>query len=396
MSDVPFVFKDLLQTKAEVASGSFNRDSILASPHRLSILLQPSCFEQTAKSSPAATLNSTNFGQIDFLLVGTEWLHKISGVASCMDMPLASHHFPVIAEIDVDLPRAIATTSRDPRFHLCELQSGPTSSLFATFFHECMLQCDCENGTADELCSAMATSFQQSAGRCLHQTKRQAHKLWISSRTLHLLEERGQARASRNPHLEKQLHGQVKQSVKIDRSQWFDDFLKTGDWNDIRRLRRGHRPRSGRLKNTDGNVVESDQRAETLATCFETVQWAPRATTEPPQPTCVDPLLASNTSISEAEVVESVKSLKRRKAAGADGTFPNFGRLYVHTIHQHVDGPSFCATRLGKKAPYQHLGMKLLWRLSSKKGIPLVVKIIGLFHCLQSVTKYLQQFCYEG
>ncbi len=42
--------------------------------------------------------------------------------------------FPVIAEIDVDLPKSIATTSRDPRFHLSEFQSGPTSSLFATFF----------------------------------------------------------------------------------------------------------------------------------------------------------------------------------------------------------------------------------------------------------------------
>ena len=176
-------------------------------------------------SSLAATLNSANFGQIDFLLVGREWLHKISSVASCMDMPLASHHFPVIAEIDVDLPKAIATTSRGPRFHLCELQSGPTSSLFATFFHECMLQCDCGNGTADELCSAMATSFQQSAERCLHRTKRQAHKPWISSRTLHLLEERDDARASRNPHLEKILHGQVKQSVKMDRSQWLDDLF---------------------------------------------------------------------------------------------------------------------------------------------------------------------------
>ena len=46
------------------------------------------------------------------------------------------------------------------------------------------------------------------------------------------------------------------------------------------------------------------------------------ATTEPPQPTCDDPLLVSNTSM--AEVVESVKSLKRRKAGGADGIPPEF------------------------------------------------------------------------
>ena len=54
------------------------------------------------------------------------------------------------------------------------------------------------------------------------------------------------------------------------------------------------------------------------------MQWAPRATTEPLQSTCDDPLLVSNTSISEAEVVESVKSLRRRKAAGADGIPPEF------------------------------------------------------------------------
>ena len=275
-------------------------------------------------SSPAATLNSTNFGQIDFLLVGREWWHKILSVASCMDMSLASHHFPIIAEIDVELPKAIATTARDPRYHLSELQSACTSSLFATYFHECMLQCHCENGTADELCTAMATSFQQSAERCLHQTKRQARKPWISSRTLHLLEERDKARTSRNPHLEKMLHGKVKQSVKMDRSQWLDDLLKTGDWNEIRRLRKGHRPQSRRLKNADGNVVESDQRAETLANYFESVQWAPRATTEAPRSTCDDPLLVSNTSISEAEVVESVRSKKRRKAAGSDGIPPEF------------------------------------------------------------------------
>ena len=215
-----------------------------------------------------------------------EWKHKILRVASCMDISLLSHHLPVIAEIDVELPRVIATTARDPRYHLSEHQCACTSSLFATSFHECMLQCHCANGTANEVCTAMATSFQQSAELCLHQTKRHARKPWISSRTLHPLKARDKARTSRNPHLEKMLHGQVKQSVKLDRSQWLDNLLKTGDWNEIRRLRKGHRPQSGRLKNADGNVVESDQRAGTLANYFESVQSAPRATTEPLHSTC--------------------------------------------------------------------------------------------------------------
>ena len=41
---------------------------------------------------------------------------------------------------------------------------------------------------------------------------------------IHLLEERDEARTSRNPHLEKILHGHVKQSVKMDRLQWLDDL----------------------------------------------------------------------------------------------------------------------------------------------------------------------------
>ena len=44
--NVSFILKNFLQSKAKVASSSFDGVSILASPHRLSILLQPSCFEQ--------------------------------------------------------------------------------------------------------------------------------------------------------------------------------------------------------------------------------------------------------------------------------------------------------------------------------------------------------------
>ena len=45
---------------------------------------------------------------------------------------------------------------------------------------------------------------------------------------------------------------------------------------EIRKLRRN--PKSnhlrGRLRDMQGNMVDSDQRAETLAECFAKVQWA--------------------------------------------------------------------------------------------------------------------------
>ena len=49
------------------------------------------------------------------------------------------------------------------------------------------------------------------------------------------------------------------------------------------------------------------------------------------------------------------------------GSLLNLERLYVYTIHPHAGGPFFCATRFEQKALYRHLGMKLLWQLSSKK-----------------------------
>ena len=116
-------------------------------------------------SSPAGTLNSANFG---------------------VDMSLAPHQCPAIAEIDVELLKTIATTARDPRYHLSELRCACTSSVFVTSFHEGMSQCHCENRTADELRTAMATSFQQRGEPCMHQTRRQANKPWIRSLQPHI------------------------------------------------------------------------------------------------------------------------------------------------------------------------------------------------------------------
>lgn len=89
--------------------------------------------------SPAATVKPANFGQIDLVLVGRKRRHKVSSVSSCMDMSLASHYLPIIAGMDLDLPKAIATTSRDPRFHLSQVPSGCASPVFATTFHECVI-----------------------------------------------------------------------------------------------------------------------------------------------------------------------------------------------------------------------------------------------------------------
>ena len=64
-------------------------------------------------SNPCFALIPANFGQIDFLLTNTDWLHVIQDVASCMDMALASHHFPIIVQLDVTIRKRVA----QPRVH---------------------------------------------------------------------------------------------------------------------------------------------------------------------------------------------------------------------------------------------------------------------------------------
>ena len=142
-------------------------------------------------SSPAGTLNSANFG---------------------MDMSLAPHHFPAIAEIDVELLKAIATTARDPRYHLSELRCACTSSLFVTSMKAC------HNVIAKiELLMNYALPWRPLFSRavslaCIEPNGRRTNPGYAAgSRTLHLLEETDKDRTSRNPHLERMLHGQVKQ-----------------------------------------------------------------------------------------------------------------------------------------------------------------------------------------
>ena len=59
-------------------------------------------------SNPCSALIPANFGQIDFILTNTDWLHVLQDVASCMDMALASHHFPIIVQLDVAIPKRVA------------------------------------------------------------------------------------------------------------------------------------------------------------------------------------------------------------------------------------------------------------------------------------------------
>ena len=75
----------------------------------------------------------------------------------------------------------------------------------------------------------------------------------------------GYARFSRDVSAERDLSKQIRLSVAVDRSAWLD-LLLSGDWNEIRQLRKGFAPKCGRLRDDDGKVVESGLHAESEPT----------------------------------------------------------------------------------------------------------------------------------
>jgi len=69
---------------------------------------QVTCYDvgKTAKHAPTPD----NFGQIDFVIVPADWKHQLRSVQSDRDKALASHHFLVYADFDIEVPK----TSRSP------------------------------------------------------------------------------------------------------------------------------------------------------------------------------------------------------------------------------------------------------------------------------------------
>ena len=95
---------------------------------------------------------------------------------------------------------------------------------------------------------------------------------WISSATLTLIDQRSSARLAKDIFNERRIHKQIKISVKNDRSKWLNTLLQTGEWQQETKLRKGVQPKQGRLRNLSGELVSSEERADTLAEYLEKVQ----------------------------------------------------------------------------------------------------------------------------
>jgi len=141
-------------------------------------------------------------------------------------------------------------------------------------------------------------------------------KPWISDRTLDLLEKRNSARALGDVASERSLQRRVRKPVKQDRSRWLQQLAGTGDWNNLRRLRKVPTYSQSRLLDAAGRVVDTDERAETFAEFLETSQWHIRPITlVPGSDAPLRPDLPVNCSpFTYGELRTGIRKLKSGKA----------------------------------------------------------------------------------
>ena len=262
-------------------------------------------------------VSEDGFSTLDFILVPTVFLKQVLFVQSDTSATLASHHFPVVAGLQVDICKH-ATGSSGRRLDWNLLREPSVQTKFVESLEDTLQST--ENQSLEESWQMFRRSVQTVGAEMLPKREESANKPWIRSETLALLELRRQARSLGKWDAERDLRKQVKKSARRDRAAWLEQLVADGSWPAVRKLRRGRRVQQGRLRNASGELVCSEHRAETLAEHLETVQWAvrPVALLVDPQPAIDAPLPVNVGNFSESELCKAIGKMKSGKATKND------------------------------------------------------------------------------
>ena len=122
---------------AATFSSSTNRSLLLSLCRSLQLFIVNTAFSHDASklvtyydigSHPTSALDHKNFGQLDFILVGTEWLDSVQDAYSDRNVGFSSHHFPVLMDIRSTIPK-MNITRRQVRLGVQELKKGVSLAL---------------------------------------------------------------------------------------------------------------------------------------------------------------------------------------------------------------------------------------------------------------------------
>ena len=102
----------------------------------------------------------------------------------------------------------------------------------------------------------------------------------------------------------------------------------SGNWQDLRILRKRPKVKQGRMQDLAGNLVDSNQRAQSLAQYFSEVQWQVRHVTLVSERSNIyDALDVATHKISSSEVERAAKKIKAGRAMGIDGIPSEFWKF---------------------------------------------------------------------
>ena len=131
----------------------------------------------------------------------------------------------------------------------------------------------------------LQTVFQYAQKQCLPELPLKPKKPWTSLSSLEFISQRLRARQENDFAREKELNHIVKKSIANDKATFLKTLAGTGTWRSVKDIRKPRQVQQGRLRDLNGSLVDSDQRAATLAEYLEKVQWAIRpANFVPEQP----------------------------------------------------------------------------------------------------------------
>ena len=246
---------------------------------------------------------------------------------SCRSEGLASHHFASIVELALSFDSSSPERKSQPDRK--QLRDLDVRLDFASKFNAAV-EASAGAQSLEEEAARVSTAFA-AASEVLPKIKIVANRPWTSSETLSLIRERDICRRKGDFEREKLLNKDVRRAARTDRRHRLEEEVASGSWSSVRSLRKGNRIKHAGVRNLEGVLTGTGERAETLADYFEKVQWSvqfPGLRPSATQP-IGDQLPISVQKFTIEELRRVLGKLKTGKAAGVDDIPPDFWKALL-------------------------------------------------------------------
>ena len=232
--------------------------------------------------NPVSEITHKGFAQLDLVLCERTHLCKVLQTRSDRWQTLASHHFLLEATIKVTVEQGSClerkTKQERRKLNLEELRDRETAVKFANRFADLASKSNDTGNSVGEVAEALCEQLHAAARDTLPTREVQPARPWIRDDTLSLIAERNNARRAGDRDLEAALNKSIRRSARADRCHWVTNIITAGSFDEVKQLKRQQKVRveSRKLRDADGLLVESRERAETFAQHLERIQWAVR------------------------------------------------------------------------------------------------------------------------